>query len=189
MRNLTSVVLMSLIILAGCVQPTPVDTTVDQNQDTDTTTDDNQTTTTEDTNTDSNDDEGAMDENTETEPEPELEPNTITITSAGFSPNSLRIQINETVTWVNNDSVEHWVASAQHPLHTRYCGSSNCGMAGSYMGTQSCLAEGEAKDNAFDSCKGIPPGDSYEFTFAKEGTWFYHDHLNSTLFGSVTVER
>src|SRR5215467_11459320 len=44
--------------------------------------------------------------------------NTITITSAGVSPNPLRVALGSQVTFVNNDSVAHDMQSDPHPEHT-----------------------------------------------------------------------
>ena len=37
--------------------------------------------------------------------------NTITITSAGYQPNSLQVKVGDTVTWANSDSATHTVTS------------------------------------------------------------------------------
>ena len=65
-----------------------------------------------------------------------------------------------------------WVASAQHPTHTAYAGTSL---------SQHC---DDATDTSFDQCKS---GSSYSFTFNKAGTWAYHNHSNSSHFGRVLV--
>lgn len=44
--------------------------------------------------------------------------NTITITSAGASPRELTVSAGTRVTFVNNDSVSHDMASDPHPEHT-----------------------------------------------------------------------
>ena len=118
----------------------------------------------------------------------EIPPNTVYITSKGFTPRQLTVGVNETVTWVNKDSLTHWVASAQHPTHTIYCENQNCGAIGSYQGSLACLGEGETKDGAFDACRPLNSGESYEFKFNKTGTWQYHDHLDYGLVGSIRVE-
>lgn len=38
-------------------------------------------------------------------------PNTVTITSAGYQPNSLQVKVGDTVTWTNTDSAAHTVTS------------------------------------------------------------------------------
>ena len=82
----------------------------------------------------------------------------------GFSPKSIEIKKGETVTWLNEDSAAaHWPASAPHPTHTDY--------------------------PEFDSKAGIKPGESWSFKFDRVGIWKYHDHVNPTLFGSVTVKE
>ncbi len=100
--------------------------------------------------------------------------NIIEITSSGFTPNDLKIKRGEKVTWINKDTTQHWPASAIHPTHEKYPGSSitKCGTS----------------ELIFDACKGLPQGESWSFTFNEKGTWPYHDHTNAKLFGKVTVE-
>lgn len=87
---------------------------------------------------------------------------TISMTANGFEPSMVTVTAGTTVTFVNNDSAEHWPASAFHPTHLELPG--------------------------FDALKGIAPEGSYSFTFSEAGTWKFHDHLTPTLFGSVVVE-
>lgn len=94
-----------------------------------------------------------------------------------FTPQDVTIKKGGTVTWKNTSSGKMWVASAQHPTHTVYSGTSrseHC--AASYTGAKS-----------FDECKGDDAGASYTFTFNKVGKNGYHDHINASAFGSVTV--
>ena len=105
-----------------------------------------------------------------------IQENTIEIISSGFSPNEITISVGETVTWINRDTEEHWPASAMHPTHTRYPGSD----------IQKCGTSEE--DIIFDACRGIPPGESWSFTFNEAGSWGYHDHIVNGLFGKIIVE-
>lgn len=89
------------------------------------------------------------------------EKNLVTISSSVFSPKSITIKIGESVTWVNEDSQNHTVNSTPHPTHTDYP-SLNLGV--------------------------IQPGKQKSLTFDKAGIYKYHDHLNPSLAGSVTVE-
>ena len=100
--------------------------------------------------------------------------NTVTITAEGFSPKTLTVKAGTAVTFVNEDANEHWPASARHPTHTMYPGSSieKCGT-------------GEA---IFDACKGLAQGESFSFTFNEKGSWRYHDHLGVSLTGTIVVE-
>lgn len=90
-----------------------------------------------------------------------IKENAVTITSAGFSPQSITIKAGEVVVWTNGDSADHTVNSAPHPTHTAYP-PLNLGV--------------------------IKPGDKKSLTFPAAGTYKYHDHLNPSLFGSVTVQ-
>lgn len=87
--------------------------------------------------------------------------NLVTITSGGFSPKDVTVKVGDTVSWVNSDSVEHTVNSAVHPTHLVY------------------------PPLNLDALK---PAESKSLSFPKAGTYKYHDHLNPSLFGSVTVQ-
>jgi plastocyanin len=69
-----------------------------------------------------------------------------------------------------------WPASAFHPTHTVYSGTSLSEHCPDTAGT------------AFDACKGFLPGQSWSFKFTKAGTWKYHDHLNPGATGTIVVE-
>ena len=97
---------------------------------------------------------------------------TITYSGSSFSPQEVTIKKGGTVTWKNASGANMWVASAQHPTHTAYSGTSR---------TEHCP---DTSRTAFDQCVG---GGDYSFTFTKAGTWGYHDHLNATAFGKVVV--
>jgi plastocyanin len=113
-------------------------------------------------------------------PEPQVQnsqnENVITYTDSGYSPSTLRVKIGETVTFKNESSKSMWPASAFHPTHTVYSGTSLDEHCPDTAGT------------AFDACKGFLPGSSWSFKFTKAGTWKYHDHLNPGATGTIVVE-
>ncbi len=80
-----------------------------------------------------------------------------------FSPNKLTVKVGDTVVFKNNSTSAFWPASGPHPTHTNY--------------------------PEFDAKKAIPAGGTYSFVFTKVGTWPYHNHLNATQFGSITVTQ
>jgi plastocyanin len=98
---------------------------------------------------------------------------TVTYDGKSFSPSTVTIKKGGTVTFTSTVS-SMWVASAPHPAHTGYDGTSR---------QQHCAA-GYSGPAPFDQCKS---GTSYSFTFGKVGTWPYHDHANSSAFGKVVV--
>ena len=104
------------------------------------------------------------------------EPKTVVIeyTASGFSPSTVTIKKGDTVRWVNKTSEEMWVASAMHPAHTVYSGTTL---------QQHCTAG--AANNSFDQCAN---GNTYEFTFDKTGEWGYHNHSDASDFGKVIVQ-
>jgi|SRR3989338_2578685 len=100
---------------------------------------------------------------------------TVTYTDQGFSPKDVTVSVGTTVTFVNQSSKDVWVASAKHPDHTVYSGTSL---------DQHCP---DTTNSAFDACRASTSGGSYSFTFNKEGTWKYHDHIGVKQFGTVIV--
>ncbi len=85
----------------------------------------------------------------------------ILMTDAGFDPKETTVKKGDTVLFVNEGSNPRWPASAPHPSHTNY--------------------------PEFDAKAGIAPGQMWEFTFENVGSWPFHDHLNASTFGKVTV--
>lgn len=86
----------------------------------------------------------------------------VTISASGFLPKDVTIKVGEPVTWSNVDSVDHTVNSAPHPTHTDY--------------------------KPLNSVGTLKSGEKKSLTFPEAGTYKYHDHLNPSLTGSVTVE-
>jgi plastocyanin len=92
---------------------------------------------------------------------------TVTITSAGVSPSSVTVAVGQSVTFVNNDSRSHEIASNPHPQH------GSCPSIENGLGT---LAAGQSR-----STQG----------FADAGTCSYHDHLddsNARLQGTIRIQ-
>jgi plastocyanin len=90
---------------------------------------------------------------------------TITITASGVSPSSVTIASGNRVTFVNNDTVVHEMASDPHPIHTD-CPGLNIGQ----------LGPGATRDSA---------------NLTTRRTCGFHDHINpdnASLKGSVTVQ-
>lgn len=84
------------------------------------------------------------------------------ITATGFSPAVLNIAAGTTVTWTNDDESPHWIASDPFPT------------------------DGGLPD--LNGRQALQQGDSYSYTYAKAGTFTYHDQLHPyNLKGSVVV--
>ncbi len=79
-----------------------------------------------------------------------------------YTPNTLSVKNGDIVIFKNNSKGDFWPASNPHPLHTDY--------------------------PEFDPKKPIAAGKTFEFKFTKVGTWKFHDHLNPTARGAVTVK-
>ena len=96
----------------------------------------------------------------------------VTATNDGFEPKVTAIKQGETVRFVNNSDSKVWVASAFHPTHKEYPETSASDCAGS----------------SFDTCRGLLPGEFWEFTFDKVGSWKFHNHLNPSQTGVIEVK-
>ncbi len=115
---------------------------------------------------------------------PSFEPNPVqtagnyevTYTDAGYSPKELKIKLGDTVTWKNQSSHGMWTASAMHPTHVIYSGTSL---------DEHCP---DIENTSLDQCTSGLPGESWSFTFNEVGTWRYHNHVLASDFGSVVVE-
>lgn len=94
-------------------------------------------------------------------------------TSDGFTPDNLSVKVGDTVKFVKKSTEGMWVASATHPTHTVYGGTTLKEHCPDTSGT------------AFDQCES---GNEYSFTFAKAGTWAYHNHLRVGMYGKVIVK-
>jgi plastocyanin len=99
---------------------------------------------------------------------------TIYFTGSGFEPADLTIEQGETITWVNNASASMWVASDDHPTHTKYDDST----------LREHCENGDQNTQAFDQCSS---GDEFSFTFEKTGEWSYHNHQPFAQGGTITV--
>jgi plastocyanin len=100
---------------------------------------------------------------------------TVVYSDTGYSPSTITVPKGAIVTFVNQSSKKMWVASAQHPSHSVYSGTTR---------TEHCP---DATNTTFDQCVGGDQGTSWSFTFDKAGTWKYHDHLDASKFGTVVV--
>ncbi|MBI2543433.1 MAG: hypothetical protein HYW24_04580 [Candidatus Aenigmarchaeota archaeon] len=95
---------------------------------------------------------------------------TVEITSSGFSPSNLDIQLGDSVVFLNKDTERHWPASDDFPTNDAYPEKGGC------LGSK------------FDACKSLKQNDAFAFTFYYSGEWCYHDHLSPKIRGCVNVE-
>ncbi|OGD87392.1 hypothetical protein A2870_01450 [Candidatus Curtissbacteria bacterium RIFCSPHIGHO2_01_FULL_41_11] len=89
---------------------------------------------------------------------------TITLDESGFSPATSNVNSDGSVTWTNSSEKNGGIASDPHPTHT----------------SNQELTDGQFVLN-------LAPGASATVTVTKKGTWGFHDHLNPSAKGSVTV--
>ncbi len=87
---------------------------------------------------------------------------TVEMNKQGFTPQEISVKKDDRVCWKNSDDVARWPASNIHPTHDIY--------------------------PAFDPKAGVRAGDTWCFTFDKEGIWQFHDHLLPEFGGRVVVE-
>ncbi|MFL6496098.1 MAG: plastocyanin/azurin family copper-binding protein [Nitrososphaera sp.] len=90
-------------------------------------------------------------------------PGSSTLTTDAFSPNPVQVSVGNTVTWTNNDSQPHTVASGSNGQ----------------------------PDNKFNSSPNfnplLNPGQTFSFTFAQAGNYPYFCMLHPNMVGTVSV--
>jgi len=93
----------------------------------------------------------------------QLQAGKVAITSSGFVPATITIKAGDTVTWTNQDSSQHQVATDPYP-------------------TEDALAGFKAE---------IPTAQNltYSYKFTKVGTYTYHDHLNPLKFKATVIVK
>ncbi|MBI2045971.1 MAG: hypothetical protein HYT28_00930 [Parcubacteria group bacterium] len=101
----------------------------------------------------------------------------ISYTANGFSPDVVTVKKGTMVIFSNESGKDFWPASAIHPTHTVYPGSSVA-----KCGTPDASA-------IFDACAGVASGSTWSFVFNEIGSWKYHDHLNAAHFGTIVVTK
>lgn len=105
--------------------------------------------------------------------------NIITYADSGYSPKEITIKKGDTVVFKNESSRTLWPASAVHPAHTAYPGSS----------IQKCFdGDTENDSSIFDACRDLGAGEEWSFTFNEVGSWGYHNHRRFSDTGKVIVE-
>lgn len=102
---------------------------------------------------------------------------TIVFSGTAYSPREITIKKGDKVTFRNDSEREMWPASAMHPSHAVYPGSS--------IGK----CDTEEEDQIFDACRRIASGTEWSFVFDQVGAWFYHDHLMPEANGKITVQE
>lgn len=98
---------------------------------------------------------------------------TVTYTASGFVPQTVTITRGQSVTFIDQSGRGMWVASALHPTHASYSGTTLAEHCPDTTGT------------AFDQCAA---GETYTFMFTKAGTWRYHNHVTGGDPGTVVVQ-
>lgn len=88
----------------------------------------------------------------------------VIVTARGFSPQGLSVQKGTTVTWTNGSGRQVYIAPDTHPSHTKYRG----------------VWDDDGKGD-------IANGETSSVTFGTVGTFTYHNHVNPSQTGTITV--
>lgn len=87
----------------------------------------------------------------------------VVLGESGYVPQKINIKKSDTIVFATTLNKPFWPASNPHPNHTQF------------------------KD--FDPKKGTKPGEVWTFRFETPGVFTYHDHLNPSYTGSVSVSE
>lgn len=96
----------------------------------------------------------------------------------GFEPTESVIDAGTTVEWVNESGKPMWVASDDHPLHTKLPDFDQKGTEGNVDPRESFVPVAYAQEGV----------EIYRYTFRHSGRWGYHNHLVPSDRGVVIVE-
>lgn len=102
----------------------------------------------------------------------------IVYTNKGFEPEFRTVQTGTTVEWVNASNKLMWVASDDHPSHTKLPGFDQKGPEGNVFLPQSLVPVAYAHAGV----------EIFRYTFLEKGVWEYHNHLAPMDMGTVVVE-
>ena len=94
----------------------------------------------------------------------------ISYVNTGFEPKTTTVHAGDTVRFTNNSTEALWVASVGTGGSQIYPGTSTCG------------------GSAFDSCGPLQPGQYWQLTFTKKGTWKFLNNLDKSNAGVITVQ-
>lgn len=87
---------------------------------------------------------------------------TIVMSKSKFEPDRVRVGIGQTVTWVNNDTTDHYVNTDSHPAHTQVPGLNS---------------------------RALAKGATYSYTFSQKGVYLYHCSAHAAdMVGIIVVE-
>ncbi|MEX0877513.1 MAG: cupredoxin domain-containing protein [Candidatus Spechtbacterales bacterium] len=92
---------------------------------------------------------------------PENNTHVVELRQEGFYPSSITIRKGDTIKFVTTRNQDFWPASDPHPTHE-------------YL-------------DGFDSERPVNFDESWSYTFLSAGSWPFHDHLNSSYRGEITV--
>ena len=89
------------------------------------------------------------------------ETHAVVLHSEGFSPEYLTVKKGDVVVFSTTREYAYWPASDHHPTHNLY--------------------------RDFDPKGPVQSDAEWSFQFTEPGEWHFHDHLNSTYTGLITV--
>ncbi|OGY25227.1 MAG: hypothetical protein A2864_02155 [Candidatus Woykebacteria bacterium RIFCSPHIGHO2_01_FULL_39_12] len=90
---------------------------------------------------------------------------TITYSNGSFSPSEVTVNSGSKITWLNNGDQEIKIGANPHPIHT-----------------------GNKEVSGGDFTLNLAPGESKSVVVTKTGSFGYHNHLNSSEGGTITVK-
>lgn len=87
----------------------------------------------------------------------------VKLSTDGFVPQTIEVDSNSAVIFLNEDTRDRWPASNTHPTHDIY--------------------------PEFDPKRPLKPGESWSFKSTRAGTYKYHDHLYPHIRGTLVVKN
>ena len=105
-------------------------------------------------------------------------PDGISMADHAFTPETERVAVGETVTWVNDSDETHTVTAVEDSLPE----------GAAYFSSGEASSEDDANDDLGGEL--IAPGEKFEWTFEEPGTYRYYciPHRSDGMEGTVVVE-
>jgi len=94
----------------------------------------------------------------------EKEEHVVQINGKMFQPQRIEVKVGETVTWKNYDLTDHTVTAQVKP------------------------AQPDAQEKAMFDSGPLKPGETFQFTFPKAGTFEYYCQMHKGMTGTVVVK-
>jgi len=95
----------------------------------------------------------------------------VSYTDAGFEPKQVTVRQGDMIRFTNNSTVPMWIIADSVPTQAPHAADPSVCATGT-----------------LNTCKELPPGEYWEFTFNTAGDWSFHENTHRSATGVVHVQ-